>query len=79
MIVMPELDPLERSFHEDEPGNKELSFKKCLQVDDYLVGSNRKQKLFWLGNDTSNLVKPTHSRRSSAKKESQISVPSILN
>lgn len=81
IIMMPETNPLELSFHEIPEGEgrgvKELSFKKCFEADKYLLGAERRQKMFWLANDTLNLVRPSSKRRASGKKESYC-VPELL-
>jgi hypothetical protein len=83
VIVMPETNPLEQSFHElgleeQLQENKELSFKKVFQAEQYLLGPSRHAQLFWLEKDSLSLVRPG-SRRNSRNKESTISVPELLS
>lgn len=73
MILLPDTNPLETSFHdlkatdEDFKLQNELSFKKCFEDDKYLFGVDRYSKKFKLATDTLNLIK----RPDSARKHSR--------
>lgn len=82
LIMMPDNNPLERSYH--ELGGVEdfikqstaLSFKKCFEDDKYLFGSERNNKKFWLANETVSLIKPAGApRKQSRNKDSSVSIP----
>lgn len=85
LIAMPEINPLEVSYHdiggfeEQIKENKELSFKKCFEAEKYLLGPNKNTKMFWLEKDSMSLIKPGGTRRNSRNKDSTISIPEILS
>ncbi len=50
------------------------SFKKCFDADKYLISKDKNNKMFWLENDTTNLIKPVAGRNDKTK-DSRIKIP----